>query len=425
MIQIDNLRTPLLRTLAERGFIKDATDLAGLDQVMVERPLPAYIGFDLTASSLHVGSLIQLMVLRHIRAAAIAAGISQAAASSIVNVVVGDATTKVGDPSDKNGARPVLTAEAIEANRIGIVRCIDRIVGPHAQHHNSEWLDSMSFMDFLTGPARQFSLNRMVAADVVKRRLDANLPMTLQELIYQSMQAMDFAELARRKGVRLQIGGSDQWTNILAGVELARRTDGTALFGITTPLMTDAEGRKMGKTAEGRTIWLDPERTSSFDLWQFWRNVPDAKVGEFLGLFTELPMSEVRRLTALEGAEINEAKAVLATEAVAIAHGRQAALEAARAAAAASSRNGAGDALGALPTIAWNGESSFTIVDAALQSGLCESKAAVRRLLEQGGLRINGVKVAGGDRQLAPEDFTDGALLLSSGRKRHTRVTLS
>jgi tyrosyl-tRNA synthetase len=419
----EHLRSPLLRVLSERGFIKDSTDLAGLDQAMATGPVPAYIGFDLTASSLHVGSLIQLMVLGHIRATASAAGMSISEASSLVNVVVGDATTRVGDPSDKNGARPVLSAEAIEENRVGIIRCIDRIVGACTQHHNSEWLDSMSFMDFLTGPARQFSLNRMVAADVVKRRLDAAMPMTLQELIYQSMQAMDFAELARRKGVRLQIGGSDQWTNILAGVDLARRTDGTALFGITTPLMTDENGRKMGKTAEGRTIWLDPERTSSFELWQFWRNVPDGKVQEFLGLFTELPMDEVRRLGALEGAAINEAKIVLATEAVAIAHGRQAALDAAAAAKAASSRSGTMAETGeGLPAFRWSGEDSLRIFDVAILSGLCSSKADARRLWAQGGLRMNGVKILDADRQFAKDDFTNGALVLSAGRKRHARI---
>ena len=430
-MSIEDLRSPLLRVLMDRGFVKDCTDLAGLDRAMSEGLVPAYLGFDLTASALHVGSAIPLMAARHIRRAAVESGLhTLGAAVDAVHVLFGDATTRVGDPSDKDGARPILTGETIETNRVGIRACIDRMIdAPMQEHFNSTWLDRLSFMDFLTGPARQISLNRLVATDVVSRRLENNMPMTLMELVYQSMQAMDFAHLARAHGVRLQIGGSDQWTNILAGVDLARRMDGAELFGITLPLLTDAEGRKMGKTAGGSTVWLDPARTSSFDLWQFWRNAPDAKVGEFLGLFTDLPMDEVRMWGASEGAAINEAKAILATEAVAIAHGREAAEEAARSATATMSSMRSGDAdaqaLAALPSVECPVDPDVTIItvtEAMVLAGIADSKAAARRLARQGGFRINGVRIEHVDVPLEKRDFDDGPVILSAGRKKHVRL---
>lgn len=403
-----NPRSPILRTLAERGFVHQATDLQGLDELMLAGPVGAYIGFDLTAPSLHVGSMIQLMALRHLKAN-----------GHRPIVVIGDATTRVGDPSDKNGARPVLGEDAIEANRVGIVQVIDRVVGGVRQVHNSEWLDAMTFMDFLTGPARSMSLNRMLAMDVISRRLDANLPMTLMEALYSTMQGVDFAELARRHGVRLQIGGSDQWSNILAGMDVARR-DGLELFGMTTPLMTDEQGRKMGKTAEGKAVWLSHELVGSHDLWQFWRNVPDAKVGEFLGLFTDLPMDEVRRLAALQGAEINEAKKVLATEAVAIAHGREAAD---RAAAGAASLFGGDGTTEEVPTFHLpQSETGITIADLAVRAGLVDSKAAARRLADQKGLRIDTTPVP--DANARVDASFSLTAILSAGRKRRVRVVI-
>ena len=415
-MDIDRLRSPLIRTLAERGFIHQATDLAGIDELAADGRLRAYIGFDLTAPSLHVGSMIQLMVLRHIRAHAQG---GPGAKAEAINVIFGDATTRVGDPSDKNGARPVLTPDRIRENWAGIVRVVDRVLGHRTDHFNSEWLDGLSFMDFLTGPAREISLNRMVATDVVSRRLDNGLPMTLMELIYQSMQAMDFAELNRRKGINVQIGGSDQWTNILAGLDLISRGGGRA-FGFTTPLMTDEQGRKMGKTADGKAVWLSPDLVSSFDLWQFWRNVPDAKVAEFLGLFTELPMDEVRRLSALGGAEVNEAKKVLATEAVAIAHGRDCAEQAARG--AAEVFGGSGESR-EMPTFALTRDQfhGMSLADLAMASGLAESKGAARRLAAQGGLRVNGVATSDVERPAAHMlERLPG--VISSGRKKHIRI---
>jgi tyrosyl-tRNA synthetase len=408
-MDIDDLKSPIVRTLAERGFIHQATDLAGLDEQAARGAIRAYIGFDLTARSLHVGSLIQLMALRHLKAHG-HEGI----------VLFGDATTRVGDPSDKNGARPILTEEAIEANRVGIVQVIDRVVG-HCPHvHNSDWLGEMSFMDFLAGPARRTSLNRMLSMDIVSRRIDANLPMTVMELCYSMMQGMDFDHLSRSFGVSLQIGGSDQWSNILSGLDLIGQ-GGRRGFGLTTPLMTDEQGRKMGKTADGQAVWLSPDMLSSFDLWQFWRNVPDAKVAQFLGLFTELPMDEVRRLTALTGAGVNEAKIMLATEATAIAHGREAAE---RAAAAAGQVFGGSGASSDMPGFGIDRDrfATMTLVDLFVACGLADSKGATRRLAAQGGLRVDGRPVADVD---LPACQTIGALpcILSSGRKRHVRVT--
>lgn len=404
-----DLKSSLMRTLVERGFVHQATDLEGLDELAAAGPISAYIGFDLTAPSLHVGSMIQLMVLRHLKAH-----------GHNPVVLLGDATTRVGDPSDKNGARPILTEERIEENRVGIVRVIDRIVGGCRHVHNSEWLEKLSFMDFLQGPARQFTLNRMLTMDIVSRRLDAQLPLTIMELCYSLMQGMDFAELARRNDVSLQIGGSDQWSNLLAGMELARREDGRTLFGLTTPLMTDETGKKMGKTADGKAIWLSPEAVSSFDLWQFWRNVPDAKVGEFLGLFTDLPMDEVRRLAALEGAGINEAKIALATEAVAIAHGRDCAEDAARTASEVFAGSGAASGM---PSFAVTHDDlhAMTLADLAVASGLADSKAATRRLAAQGGFRVEGTAVTDVD-QLSALALPPLPCVISSGKKKHIRI---
>lgn len=402
------LKSSLVQTLVERGFIHQATDLEGLDELASRGRIGAYIGFDLTAPSLHVGSMIQLMALRHLRTH-----------GHDAFVLLGDATTRIGDPSDKNGARPILTDETIEANRVGIVSVIDRVLGNVRHVHNSEWLDDLSFMAFLTGPARRTSLNRMLSMDIVSRRIDANLPMTVAELMYSMMQGMDFAELSRRHDVSLQIGGSDQWANILAGLDLIKHA-GNPAFGLTTPLMTDEQGRKMGKTAEGKAVWLSPDMVSSYDLWQFWRNVPDAKVGEFLGLFTELPMDEVERLRDLRGAEINHAKIVLATEAVGIAHGRESAERSAEAAAAVFAGAGVSQDM---PTqyVHPDDLQTMTIADLAVNIQLCDTKAAARRLAAQGGLRIDGKSMLDATKSAASINLP---AVLSAGRKTHIRVEM-
>lgn len=403
-----NLRSPLLRTLHERGFIHQATDLEGLDRIVAAGPISAYIGFDLTAPSLHVGSLIQLMIMRHVKTHGHEA-----------IVLFGDGTTRIGDPSDKNGARPIISRDAIDANMQGIKRVIDQVVGPARHVFNSTWLDQLSFMDFLQGPAREFTLNRMLTMDFVKRRLDANRPMTIMELCYSMVQGMDFVELSRRHGTRLQIGGSDQWSNIIAGMELARRMDGSKLFGLTTPLMTDEHGRKMGKTADGQAVWLSPESLSSLDLWQFWRNVPDAKVPQFLGLFTDIPTDEVRRLSALRGAEINEAKIALATNAVRIAHGATAAAIASETATEVFAGSGVSEGMATFEVD--GGEfRTMTLATLAAACGIVESKGAARRLAVQGGLRVNDMQVRDADQTASTVMGLPG--VVAAGRKRKVRI---
>jgi len=394
--------SPLLATLIERGFVHQATDVAGLDRLASAGPIVAYIGFDLTAPALHVGSLIQLMVLRHLKAH-----------GHEPVVLFGDATTRVGDPSDKNGARPILTRGTIETNRTGIVRIVDRIVG-HCRHvHNSEWLDGMSLDDFLQGPARHFTLNRMLSMDIVSRRLDANMPMTIAELCYSMIQGIDFAELSRRLGVTLQIGGSDQWSNIIAGMELARRDDGRSLFGLTTPLMLDPQGRKMGKTADGKAIWLDGEKTTAFDLWQFFRNVPDELVPRFLAWFTDLPMEQVRELSTRTGADLNEVKSVLATQATTIVHGPEAAMAAER-----SARTAFGGAEGDMPALAVPCER--TVAEALIEAGFATSKGDARRLAAGGGVRVDGERFDAVDRRLS--DGMPSSFRLAAGRRRIVRI---
>lgn len=394
-------RSPIVTTLVERGFVHQATDLAGLDALACKGPIGAYIGFDLTAPALHVGSLVQIMVVRHLRTH-----------GHDPVVLFGDATTRVGDPSDKNGARPVLTRREIETNRLGIVEIIDRIVGSCRHVHNSDWLDGLSFMDFLQGPARELTLNRMLSMDIVSRRIDNNLPMTMMELCYSMMQGMDFTELARREGVRLQIGGSDQWSNILVGMDLARRMDGTELFGLTTPLLLDSQGRKMGKTAEGKAIWLDADLTSPFDLWQFFRNVPDELVPQFLGLFTTFPMDEVRRLAAIRGQDVNEVKKLLADEAVSIVHGTVAAVQARAGAEAAF---GSGSSVARIPTI--DMARNATLTAALMEAGFATSKADARRLAQGGGVRIDGEQRQDVD-MLVSDAATADTFRLSAGKKR-------
>src|SRR3954454_16458376 len=313
----------LLRVLDERGYIHQLTDAAALDRLAEKETVTAYIGFDATASSLHVGSLVQIMMLRRLQ---------QAGHKPIV--LMGGGTTKVGDPSGKDESRRLLTSEEIDANIAGIRRVFEHFLtfgdGPSdaIMLNNAEWLDSLKYIDFLREVGRHFTINRMLTFESVKLRLDREQPMTFLEFNYMILQAYDFLELSRRAGCRLQLGGSDQWGNIVNGIELARRIDGAEVFGVTSPLITTADGAKMGKTAAG-AVWLNPDLLSPYDYWQFWRNTEDADVGRFLRLFTTLPLPEIARLEALDGAEINEAKKTLATEATALLHGREAATGAA------------------------------------------------------------------------------------------------
>lgn len=427
---LEDIESPLLSTLIERGFVKNCTDLKALDRHILERPLSAYVGFDLTAPSLHVGSLIPLMALRHVHKAAVSLGMSKmGGAVDMTNVVLGDATTRVGDPTGKDATRPVLAAKEIEANHLGIVSCIDRVLGPARIFRNSAWLDKLTFMDFLTGPARQTSLNRLLATDVVSRRLEASNPMSLMEIIYQTMQGMDFAHLASTSGVRLQIGGSDQWTNILSGVDLAKRLHGIETFGMTLPLLVDGQGRKMGKTS-GTAIWLNPKMTGPFDFWQFWRNTPDEKVGEFLALLTDLPINEVRERSAATGAAVNDSKALLASAITTLVHGKDAADESAEAAqrlhqTSSSAPVSDAGALAQMPTVDCPGDPNFyliTIADLCHAAELADSRKSAKRLIAGGGLKMDGVTVDDPDRIMEPSDFTQGPLILTAGKKRHVRI---
>src|SRR3982750_3278459 len=295
-------RSSLLKLLDERGYIHQLTDLEGLDALAQKQVVPGYIGFDATAPSLHVGSLLVIMLLRRLQ---------QAGHKPIV--LMGGGTTKVGDPSGKDESRKLLTPEEIDANIASIRRVFERFLtfgeGPTdaVLMNNADWLDTLEYIPFLREVGKHFTINRMLTFDSVRLRLDREQPLTFLEFNYMILQAYDFLELSRRVGCRLQLGGSDQWGNIVNGIELTRRIDGTELYGVTTPLITTADGAKMGKTASG-AVWLNEDQLSAYDYWQFWRNTDDRDVGRFLKLFTDLPLDEIARLEAMQGAEINEAK---------------------------------------------------------------------------------------------------------------------
>jgi tyrosyl-tRNA synthetase len=401
-------QSDLLRLLSERGYIHQLTDAAALDALAARQVVPGYIGFDPTAPSLHVGSLVQIMLLRRLQ---------QAGHKPIV--LMGGGTGKIGDPSFKDEARKLLAADGIAANVASIKRIFERFLtfgdGPAdaIMLDNAEWLDRLEYIPFLREVGQHFSVNRMLSFDSVRLRLDREQSLSFLEFNYMILQAYDFRELAQRHGCRLQMGGSDQWGNIVNGVELARRMDGTEVFGVTTPLLTTADGVKMGKTVSG-AVWLHEDQLPHFDYWQFWRNTDDRDVGRFLRLFTDLPLDEIARLEALEGAEINEAKKVLASEATAMCRGRAAAEEAAETARRTFEEGGAGDAL---PTFAAPG--AVTLVDALVGLGFAASKGEARRLIKGGGARVDGEKVADEAAVIAV-----GAVpvRVSSGKKLHGLV---
>src|SRR5687768_9580108 len=332
-------KSSLLRLLDERGYIHQLTDAEGLDALAAKEIVPGYIGFDATAPSLHVGSLVQIMLLRRLQ---------QAGHKPIV--VMGGGTTKIGDPSGKDESRRLLTQELIKSNIASIRRAFERFLtfgnGPTdaIMVDNDEWLADLDYIPFLRDVGMHFTINRMLTFESVRLRLDREQPLTFLEFNYMILQAYDFLELSRRVGCRLQMGGSDQWGNIVNGIDLTRRIDGTELYGVTTPLITTADGGKMGKTEQG-AVWLNRDQLGSYDYWQFWRNTQDADVGKFLRLFTDLPLDEIARLEQLPGAEINDAKKILADAATAMAHGDAAAVEAAETARKTFEEGGAGEAL--------------------------------------------------------------------------------
>lgn len=400
-----------LQAARERGYIHQVTDEAALAARMQQGPLSAYVGFDCTADSLHVGHLLSIMMLR----------LLQRMGHRPV-ALLGGGTTRIGDPSFRDDARPLLSDAQIETNKAGIRKTFDAFLrfgeGPSdaIMLDNASWLDSLLYIPFLRDVGRHFSVNRMLTMDSVRLRLEREQPLSFLEFNYMLLQSYDFLELRRRHGVALQMGGSDQWGNIVMGVELNRRIDAAEVFGLTTPLLTTASGTKMGKTAGG-AVWLNPDRLPAYDYWQFWRNTEDADVGRFLGLFTELPMPEVRRLGALGGAEINEGKKILATEATALLHGRPAAEAAAETARRAFEE---GEAAATLPGITASLPAS--LIDLAVQAGLAASKGEARRLVRQNGLRLNDAPVADEALVVTEADLRDGAAKLSAGRKRHVLV---
>ncbi|MGI8840598.1 MAG: tyrosine--tRNA ligase [Caulobacteraceae bacterium] len=380
-------RSDLVRVLMERGHIYQATDLEGLDAAALKGPIAGYIGFDATANSLHVGSLVQIMTLRRLQ---------QAGHKPIV--LMGGGTTKVGDPSDKTSARPMLTDEAIKANLAGIRRAFAPFLafGENPTDalwvNNADWLEKLGYIDFLRDYGVHFTINKMVNLEFVRSRIDNEQPLTFLEFNYVLMQAADFLELNRRHGCTLQFGGSEQWGNIVGGVDLIRRVEGAQAFGVTAPLVTTASGTKMGKTAAG-AVWLNAEMRSPYDYWQFWRNTEDADVGRFLRLFTDLPLDEIGRLETLGGAEINEAKKVLAGETTALLHGREAAAAAADAAKGAFEEGRLSDDL---PTVEIAAERlrRMSNTDLMVAAGFATSNGDARRQIAGGGFRIDGVKVA-------------------------------
>ena len=406
-----------LETIRERGFLHQCTDAPGLASLLEGPSVPAYIGFDCTADSLHVGSLVSIMLLRRYQ---------QAGHKPIV--LMGGGTTKVGDPSGKEEARPLLSDEQIAANMAGIRRVFEKFLtfgdGPSdaVMVNNADWLDSLSYIPFLREYGRYFSVNRMLSMDSVRLRLDRQQPLSFLEFNYAVLQSYDFAELARRFGCRLQMGGSDQWGNIVSGIDLGRRAEGVELFGLTTPLIATASGAKMGKTASG-AVWLNAERVSPYDYWQFWRNTEDSDVGRFLRLFTELSMDEIARLEALEGRELNDAKKALADAATVLCHGADASRLAAETARRTFEQGESAEGLPEITVPRAELEAGIPAFALFRQAGLADTGGAARRLIRGGGARLNDTPVASEDRLIGLADLEgQDAIKLSAGRKRHVLV---
>lgn len=411
------LKSEFLRVLTERGFIHQCTDEQGLDDLAGKGPIPAYIGFDATAPSLHAGSLLPIMMLRWLQ---------KTGHKPIV--LMGGGTTRVGDPSGKDESRKLLTEQDIANNIAGIKAVFARFLefgdGPTdaVMVNNDDWLRELNYINFLRDVGRHFSINRMLTFDSVRLRLEREQPLSFLEFNYMLLQAYDFMELSQRFGCRLQMGGSDQWGNIVNGIELTRRSTGTEVFGLTTPLLTTSSGAKMGKTAGG-AIWLDEAMLPPYDYWQYWRNTDDADVGRFLRLFTELDGAEIARLENLEGADINNAKIILANEATRLLHGN----DAAEAAALTAKKTFEEGKLGAdLPSIEVpTGElaDGIGILELFTRAGLTSSNGEARRLIKNGGAKLNDVKIESDAVSVSESDIGDeGAIKLSAGKKKHSLV---
>ena len=404
-----------LHDATERGFVFQCTDTHALDQACAAGSIAGYIGFDCTANSLHVGSLVQIMLLR----------LMQRHGHRPI-ALMGGGTSRIGDPSFREEARQLLTDAQIAGNMAGIRSCIEPFVqfgtGPTdaLMLDNAAWLDRLGYIELLREVGPHFSINRMLSFDSVKSRLDREQGLTFLEFNYSILQSYDFRELSRQHGVVLQMGGSDQWGNIVSGVELVRRTDQKSVYGLTTPLIATASGAKMGKTAKG-AVWLSPARLSAYDYWQFWRNAEDADVGRFLRLFTDMPLAEIARLEALGGAEINEAKKILATATTALAHGADAAQQATETARTTFEGGGAADTLPTHLVGEAELEAGIPLFRLLADSGLVASLGEARRLIKGGGARVNDV-AADEARIVGPGDLREGAVKLSAGRKLHRLI---
>ena len=411
------LRSEFLREIIQRAYMHQCTDLEALDARLVEGVVSAYIGFDCTAPSLHVGSLVSIMLLRWLQRT-----------GHRPIVLMGGGTTKVGDPSGKDSSRQLLSDEEIGRNMEGIKQIFARFIdfgdGPTdaVMVNNADWLDRLGYISFLRDYGRHFSVNRMLSFDSVKLRLEREQPLSFLEFNYMVLQAYDFLELARRQECTLQMGGSDQWGNIVNGVDLARRVEQRACFGLTTPLITTASGDKMGKSASG-AVWLNADMCSPYEYWQFWRNTEDADVGRFLRLFTELPGADIARLEALEGGERNEAKKVLADEATRLCHGEAAAAEAAETARRTFEEGSLGEALPTVEVPRAELEAGISAFELVHRSGLAASGGEARRLIKGGGGRLNDTRIDSETQPISTADLNpEGVIKLSAGKKRHALV---
>jgi len=414
---MSNFKSDFLRTLSERGFIHQISDEAGLDDLFAKDVVTAYIGFDATAKSLHAGSLIQIMMLHWMQKT-----------GHRPIALMGAGTTMIGDPSFKDEARKLLTREDIDSNLEGIRRNFTNYLafghGPRdaLMVNNADWLMSINYVEFLRDVGRHFSVNRMLSFDSVKLRLDREQSLSFLEFNYMILQAYDFVELNRRYGCRLQMGGSDQWGNIVNGIDLGHKMGTPQLFALTTPLLTTSSGAKMGKTASG-AVWLDPEMMSPYDFWQYWRNTEDADVGRFLKLYTTMPMDEVKRLEALGGAEVNEAKKVLATEVTAMLHGRAAADEAAETARKTFEEGALADTLPTVEVGKAELDAGIGLLALMVRAGLAASNGEARRSIQGGAVRLNDRPISDERRLVAVDDLTsDGVAKLSLGKKKHILV---
>ncbi len=411
-------KSDFMAVIMERGFLADCTDYQGLDQALSKGVVPTYIGYDATARSLHVGHLVNVMMLRWL----------QKTGHKPITLM-GGGTTKVGDPSFRAEERPLLDADAINANIDGMQQVFSKYLkygdGPTdaIMLNNAEWLDGLNYLDFLRDIGRHFSVNRMLSFEAVKSRLDREQSLSFLEFNYMILQAYDFLEINRRYGCRLQMGGSDQWGNIVNGIDLTRRVLDHEIFGLTSPLLTTSDGKKMGKSQGGAT-WLNADMCAPYDFWQFWRNTTDADVGRFLKLFTELPVDECTRLGALQGAEINEAKIRLANEVTALCHGKRAAETAALTAREVFEKGGVGDDLPMLELSAGDIGNGISVVQLLVRSGLSKSGKEAKRLIADNGARLDDAPITDAGLVLDAAALAS-PIKLSAGKKRHALVTLA